>query len=111
MESKFINYIVDGKGFTVELTSAVTNLFDYCTMLQQQLQKGTIPINAELHSISKIGTITITLGKQIPPELLDTLVNNLIDTDQIAVVETLLAELKKARNFVNKLTGESGDDA
>lgn len=49
-----MNIFVNGEKVTLELSTPVKNLFDFCSMLQEQLHKGNIPINAEIHSIVPI---------------------------------------------------------
>lgn len=60
----------DGSGHTLEIDSPVNYLFDYCTMLHQQMQNGAIPINCKIHSIIPQDSIVVDLKKPIEPDLL-----------------------------------------
>lgn len=51
MKTYNLNILSDGQKITLELTTPVENLFDFCSMLQEQMKNGAIPLNAEIHSI------------------------------------------------------------
>lgn len=54
-----LNIYTGGEKMTLEVTTPIENLFDFCSMIQQQIQKGKIPMNAELHSITPINYVMV----------------------------------------------------
>lgn len=84
----------DGSGHTLEIDSPITYLFDYCTMLHQQMQAGKLPINCKIHSIIPENSVVIDLTKPIDSELFTNIL-----TDAKTLTAEQREEILKHLNF------------
>lgn len=67
---KLLNFLTaEGNEVTVQVESPVQHLFDYCLMLQQQMQAGKLPITCKIHSIIPENSVIVELNKPIDSEL------------------------------------------